>query len=124
LLGVIGFVIFSYSRKKRRPMQCADEREALAQAEKAVEYWQAARAHLEGVERARSTEGVASDDSSHASLVAKAVDGLSAAIKQRDQCQMELIRCMASGVPMPVIVPAPVDPQPFFIPGSNDPPSS
>jgi hypothetical protein len=125
LLGVIGFVIFSYSRKKRRPMQCADQREALAQAEKAVEYWQAARAHLEGVESARSTEGVASDDSSHASLVAKAVDGLSAAIKQRDQCQMELIRCMASGVPgLPVVASAPDQPQPFFIPGSNDTPSS
>jgi len=125
LLVVIGFVIFSWSRKKRRPTQCADQREALAQAEKAVEYWEAARAHLEAVERTRSTVDVTSDDTSHASLVAKAVDGLSAAIKQRDQCQMDLIRCMASGVPgLPVIAPAPNDPQPFFIPGSNDTPAS
>jgi hypothetical protein len=125
LLGVIGFVIFSWSRKKRRPGQCADQREALAQAEKAVEYWQAARAHLEAVERTRSTTDVTSDGASHASLVAKAVDGLSAAIKQRDQCQMDLIHCMASGVPgLPVVASAPVQPQPFFIPGSNDTPSS
>jgi biopolymer transport protein ExbB/TolQ len=125
LLGVIGFVIFSWSRKKRRPSQCADQREALAQAEKAVEYWEAARAHLEAVGRARSTVDVASDNSSHASLVAKAVEGLSAAMKQRDQCQMDLIHCMASGVPgLAVIAPAPLAPQPFFIPGSNDRPSS
>jgi hypothetical protein len=124
LLGVIGFVIFSWSRKKRRPSQCADQREALAQAEKAVEYWEAARAHLEAVERVRSTPELASGDASHASLVAKAVDGLSAAMKQRDQCQMDLIHCMASGVPgLPLIAPAPVDPRPFFIPGSNDSPS-
>jgi hypothetical protein len=125
LLGVIGFVIFSWSRKKRRPGQCADQREALAQAEKAVEYWEAARAHLEAVERTRSTVDVTSDDASHASLVAKAVEGLSAAMKQRDQCQMDLIHCMASGVPgLPKIAPAPIEPQPFFIPGSNDTPPS
>ncbi|HEY5009502.1 MAG TPA: hypothetical protein VIH73_00005 [Acidimicrobiales bacterium] len=125
LLGVIGFVIFSWSRKKRRPLQCADEREALAQAEKAVEYWETARAHLEAVERTRSSGDVTSDDASHASLVTKAVDGLRAAMKQRDQCQMDLIHCMASGVPgLPVIAAVPADPQPFFIPGSNDTPSS
>jgi hypothetical protein len=121
LLAVIGFVIFSWSRKKRRPVQCADQREALAQAEKAVEYWEAARSHLEAVERTRSTAGVTGDDPSHASLVAKAVDGLSAAMQQRDQCQMDLIRCMASGVPgLSVPAPAPTAPQPFFIPGPND----
>jgi hypothetical protein len=125
LLAVIGFVIFSWSRKKRRPSQCADQREALAQAEKAVEYWEAARAHLEAVGRTQSTQDVASDDSTHATLVAKAVDGLSGAMKQRDQCQMDLIHCMASGVPgLPVIAPVPVDPQPFFIPRSNDTPSA
>jgi hypothetical protein len=125
LLGVIGFVIFSWSRKKRRPAQCEDQREALAQAEKAVEYWEAARTHLEAVERNRSTQDVTSDDSSHASLVAKAVDGLSAAMKQRDQCQMDLIHCMASGAPgLPAFTPAPVPRQPFFLPESNDTPSS
>jgi hypothetical protein len=122
LLGVIGFVIFSWSRRRRRPSQCAEQREALAQAEQAVQYWQAARAHLEAVERNQSTTPNMTEDSSHASLLAKATDGLSAAIKQRDQCQMELIHCMATGVPsMPAAAPTPTQTQPFFIPGSNDP---
>jgi hypothetical protein len=121
LLGVIGFVLFTWSRRKRRPTQCAEEREALALAEKAVQYWEVARAHLEAVERGRSKAASASDDSSHASLVANAVDGLREAIKQRDQCQMNLIHCMASGVPaMPVVAPPPVQPQPFFIPGPDE----
>jgi predicted lipid-binding transport protein (Tim44 family) len=119
LLGVIGFFLFTWSRRKRRPSQCEEQREALAQAEKAVQYWEAARAHLEAVARARST-AEASSDSSHASLVAKAVDGLSAAMKQRDQCQMDLIHCMASGAPgLHVVAPTPVEPQPFFIPGTD-----
>ncbi|MGB8196025.1 MAG: hypothetical protein WCF25_03355 [Acidimicrobiales bacterium] len=125
LLGVIGFVVFSWSRKKRRPSQCAEQREALAQAEQAVQYWQAARTHLEAVERTRSNVAATSDDASHASLVAKAVDGLSAAMKQRDQCQLDLIHCMASGVAgVPTLAPAPPEPQPFFIPGSRDTRSS
>jgi hypothetical protein len=121
LLGVIGFVIFSWSRKKRRPSQCAQQREALAQAEQAVQYWQAARSHLEAVERARANVEAAGDEASHASLVAKAVDGLNAAMKQRDQCQLDLIHCMASGAPgVPTLAPTPPEPQPFFIPGSRD----
>src|ERR1700691_1474042 len=62
LLAVIGFVIFSWSRKKRRPGQCADQREALAQAEKAVEDWQAARAHLEAVGSTRSRGAVPGEE--------------------------------------------------------------
>jgi predicted lipid-binding transport protein (Tim44 family) len=125
LLAVIGFVIFTWLRRKRRPSQCAQQREALAQAEQAVQYWEAARAHLAAVGRTQSMTPSTTDDPSHASLVAKANDGLSAAIKQRDQCQMDLINCMASGVPaLPVPSAKPVVAQPFFIPGSDDTSSS
>jgi hypothetical protein len=124
LLGVIGFVLFTWSRRKRRPSQCEAQREALALAEKAVQYWEAARAHLEAVGRGQSPGASPTDVSSHESLVANAVVGLRAAMQQRDQCQMDLIQCMASGVPaMPLAAPTPTEPRPFFIPGSNDPPS-
>jgi hypothetical protein len=119
LLGVVGFVVFTWSRRRRRPGQCAEQREALAQAEKAVQYWEAARAHLEAAARTRSTTPGATGDASHASLVANAVEGLRTAMQQRDQCQMDLIHCMASGVPGLPVTPAPVEPQPFFTPGSD-----
>jgi hypothetical protein len=51
LLGIIGFAFYSFSRRKRRPTPCDEQREALAQAEQAVQYWEAARAHLEAGER-------------------------------------------------------------------------
>jgi F0F1-type ATP synthase membrane subunit c/vacuolar-type H+-ATPase subunit K len=119
LLGLFGFFLFTWSRKRRRPAQCQEERDALAQAEQAVQYWEAARAHLEAVQRGRPTSISANDEASHASLVAKAVDGLRAAIKQRGQCQMDLIHCMASGVPSVAGATVPTEPQPFFIPGSD-----
>jgi len=119
LLGIIGFAFYSFSRRKRRPTPCDEQREALAQAEQAVQYWEAARAHLETAQRGRSASGAANDDASHESLVSKASDGLRAAMKQRDQCQLDLIHCMASGVPsVRVSAPAP-ESQPFFIPGSD-----
>jgi len=46
-----------------------------------VLYWEAARAHLEAVDRERRlVDNVASDNSTHASLVAKAVEGLHTAM--------------------------------------------
>jgi len=98
--GGIGFVVFTWSRRKRVPSQCGEQREALELAERAVLYWEAARAHLEAVDRERRlVDNVASDNSTHASLVAKAVEGLHTAMKQRDDRQMELIHCMAGGIP-------------------------
>jgi hypothetical protein len=121
-LGGIGFFIFVWSRRKRRPGQCAEQREALELAERSVRYWEAARAHLEAVERERTMVDGPADEPAHASLVAKAVEGLQNAMQQRDQCQMDLIHCMATGVPPMRLVP-PTSPaaQPFFTPGSDGP---
>jgi uncharacterized membrane-anchored protein len=126
VLGGISFVVFTYTRRKRRPNQCAAQQDALDVAEKAVRYWEAARAHLEAVERERTVvDGTANEESTHASLVANADAGLKAAMKQRDECQMELIRCMASGVPaVPVIPTAQVPVRPFFTPETEGPSSS
>lgn len=123
VLGGIGFVVFTWSRRKRRPTQCAGQREALELAERAVRYWEAARAHLEASEKERTQAGER-DGPSHASLVAKAVEGLNAAIRQRDQCQMELIHCMANGVPAVPVIPAALAPRPFLTPGTDATPPS
>jgi hypothetical protein len=120
VLGGIGFFVFTWTRRKNRPNQCAAQREALEQAERAVRYWEGARSHLEAVERERTLIDAPSDEPAHATLVAKAVEGLNNAMKQRDQCQMDLIRCMASGVAaVPINSTAPLDAQPFFIPGPD-----
>lgn len=126
LLGAVGFFVFTWSRRKRRPSECAEQRAALALAERAVRYWEGVRAHLEAVERERTLTDARVDEPSHASLVAKAEEGLSSAMRQRDQCQMELIRCMASGVPMAAVTSQPpLEPQTFPAPGLNGtPPSS
>lgn len=126
VLGIIAFVVFNYTRRKRTPGQCADQREALELAEKSVQYWEAARAHLADVERQRTHgEGTAFDASAHDSLVAKANEGLTSAVRQREECQMELIRCMASGVPaVPVIPQTSAPTQPFFTPGIDGPSST
>jgi hypothetical protein len=126
VLGGVGFVVFTYARRKRQPGRCDPQREALELAEKSVKYWEAARAHLEAVERERTaSDESASDEPSHATLVANALNGLQAAMKQRDECQMDLIRCMASGVPaVPVIPNGPSPGQPFFTPESDGPTSS
>jgi hypothetical protein len=125
VLGAIGFVVFTYTRRQQKPVQCAAQREALEVAEKAVRYWDAARAHLEAVERERTASGgTASEASSHAALVAKAVDGLKSAMQQRDECQMDLIRCMASGLPSMPVIPTQLPGQPFFTPGTEGPGSS
>jgi hypothetical protein len=120
VLGGIGFVVFTWSRRRRRPGQCAAQREALELAERVVRYWEGARAHLVAAERQRAPGDVASVDPAHASQVAKAVEGLRTAIQQRDQRQLELIHCMAAGVPaVPLIPTAPAVPQPFFMPGTD-----
>jgi hypothetical protein len=121
VLGGIGFLVFTLTRRKRRPNQCDEQREALELAERSVRYWEAARAHLEAAENEqRLVEGTSGNEPAHASLVANAVDGLSSAIKQRDQCQMELIRCMASGGgPAPVLSPTLPDAQPYFTPPTD-----
>jgi hypothetical protein len=125
VLGFIGFFVFTWTRRKNRPGQCAEQREALELAERAVRYWDAARAHFETVENhPKPVDGAASEQEAQASLVAKAVEGMNNAIKQRDQCQMELIRCMASGPVVPVIAPVPSDSQPFFTPRNDGTTSS
>jgi hypothetical protein len=122
VLGGIGFVFFTWTRRKRQPVQCAEQRAALELAEKAVQYWEAARAHLESVERQRTlTTGAAADESSHALLVAKAVEGHRTAVQQRDDRQMELIRCMASGVPS-ALTNHSAQSQPFFTPSPDGAP--
>jgi Na+/melibiose symporter-like transporter len=120
VLGGIGFVMFTWSRRKRRPVQCAEQREALELAERAVQYWQAARTHLEVTERTHVD--TPSEGPSHASLVAKAEAGLKSAMQERDQRQLELIHCMASGPAMPVM--PTLQPQPFFTPGAEGTPPS
>lgn len=117
----IGAVAFTLARRKKRPVPCAEQREALALAEKAVQYWEAVRAHVVAVETERlSAEGVESDDATHATQLAKAVEGLSSAVKQRDQCEMDLIHCMASGAQMAPPIAAPPKDQPFFIPETDE----
>jgi hypothetical protein len=124
-LGIIGFFVFTWSRRKRRPGECAAQREALELAERAVKYWEGARAHLEAVERERTLVDSPDEEPAHASLVAKAVEGLNSAMRQRDQCQMDLIRCMASGAPaVPGNTLTPLEPRPFLAPGSDGTPSS
>jgi hypothetical protein len=119
VLGGLGFFVFTWTRRKSRPNQCAAQREALEQAERAVKYWEGARDHLEAVERERTLIDAPSDEPAHATLVAKAVEGLKNAMRQRDECQMDLIRCMASGVAVPVTSASPIEAQPFFIPGTD-----
>jgi hypothetical protein len=124
-LGIVGFVLFTWSRRKRRPNQCAEQREALELAEKAVRYWEAARAHLEAGARQSPLNGAAVDATAHATALAKANEGLRSAVQQRDERQMDLIRCMASGVPaVPVITTNPAPAQPFFTPDVNGTPTS
>jgi len=122
-LGIIGFFVFTWSRRKRRPSECAAQREALELAERAVQYWEGARAHLEAVERERTLVDL-NEEPAHASLAAKAVEGLNNAVRHRDECQMDLINCMASGVPAMPLNTGPLEPRPFLAPGSDGAPSS
>jgi len=123
-LGIIGFFVFTWSRRKRAPEECAAQRDALELAERAVKYWEGARAHLEAVERERTMVDSTVEEPGHASLAAKAVEGLNNAMRQRDQCQMDLIRCMASGLPAMPVNTGPLEPQPFLAPGSDGTSSS
>jgi hypothetical protein len=109
VIGGVGFVVLSYSRKKRQPSQCSEQRDALAAAERAIQYWEGALAHIQSVDRDRFTsratngaDGVAqlndaSPDVDHESLRTKSQNGYAEAVKYRDQCQLDLINCMASG---------------------------
>jgi hypothetical protein len=108
ILGIAGFVVIKYSRKQRRPAPCADQRDALAAAERAIQYWEGALAHMQAVDRDRFRDrangigdGAESDDPTspdvvHESSRTKSQSGYAAAVKYRDQCQLDLINCMAS----------------------------
>jgi hypothetical protein len=104
VLGGGGFAILTWSRRKRAPQQCALEQEALEVAEQAVRYWEGAIVHLQNA--AKSHGGSAIDDAgvegtsleTPASLLEKATKGRASALKVRDERQLDLIRCMASGV--------------------------
>jgi hypothetical protein len=122
VLVCVGFAIFAWSRQKRAPTQCVAEREALELAERALHYWEGALAHLQEVranaERSQpigvgdvlassptdapanitSDNSVTAEGESRAMLIEKAVNGHAMAIKQRDERQLDLIRCMATGV--------------------------
>jgi hypothetical protein len=109
IIGGVGFVVLSYSRKKRRPTQCGEQRDALAAAERALQYWEGALAHIQSVDRDRfsaqsnsvvdgaNPNDPAPSDVDHESLRTKSQSGYAAAVKYRDQCHLDLINCMASG---------------------------
>ncbi len=102
ILGIVGFTVLTLSRRKRAPQQCAAEREALALAEQAVRYWEGALTHLRN--SAPSDTDAVTPGESHASLLEKATVGHANAVRVRDESQMALIQCMASGsgpVPSP-----------------------
>jgi len=119
VLGGVGFLVFTWVRRKRQPAQCTEERNALELAERAVRDWEAARAHLEATAKDQGLGGGPNDATSHATLMANAVEGLRSAMKERDQRQMDLIQCMAmGGARVPVVAPPP-DAQPFFTPPTD-----
>ncbi len=100
VLGGGGFTVLMWSRRKRAPQQCALEREALATAEQALRYWEGALHHLQNTARDVATTdnaGTGGPPESHASLLEKAMNGRASALKERDERQFDLIRCMASG---------------------------
>lgn len=105
VLGTVGFVAFTFARKKRRPSECGEQRDALASAERALQYWEGAIAHIQLVDRDRSGAAARGDEASragsahadvdHESLRSKSQLGYEAAVQHRDQCQLDLINCMA-----------------------------
>lgn len=99
ILGIAGFIVLTWSKRKRAPQQCASEREALELAERAVRYWEGALAHLQhSANQGQTTSDLATEGrESEASLLEKAKTGHAKAVQARDECQLELIRCMASG---------------------------
>jgi hypothetical protein len=99
ILGIGGFIVLTWSKRKRAPQQCASEREALELAEQAVRYWEGALAHLQhSANQDQTTSDLAVEGrESQASLLEKAKSGHAKAVQVRDECQLDLIRCMASG---------------------------
>jgi hypothetical protein len=103
ILGGGGFTILTWSRRKRKPQQCAAEREALSMAEQALRYWEGALMHLQSAPRSHDNAAIDNATSegatpeSQASLLEKATAGHASALKTRDERQLDLIRCMASG---------------------------
>lgn len=99
ILGIGGFTALTWSRRKRAPQQCSLEREALEVAEQAVRYWEGALLHLHQHPQVREDPpgSVETSRESHESLLAKAKSGHERAVKERDERQLDLIRCMASG---------------------------
>lgn len=110
VVGGLGFLLLAWARRKQRPSECAEQRTALAMAENALKYWDDALLHLRDVDPARAvldaTGNVAAphhhrpnemNATESATSLMKAQVGRDAAAKYRDQCQMDLIRCTASG---------------------------
>jgi hypothetical protein len=103
ILGGGGFTILTWSRRKRKPQQCATEREALEMAEQALRYWEGALLHLQSATRGHgdtatdAASAVGAGPESQASLLEKATAGHASALKTRDERQLDVIRCMASG---------------------------
>lgn len=129
VLAAGAFAALSYARRRRRPTECAAQHEALSGAEGALHYWHAAVAHLEHVgadatnqslnEFPVPTDGartaLAAPQADHetvnvnasdlAAMLEKSVAGRDAALRFRDQCQLDLINCMAASgraTPLPV----------------------
>jgi hypothetical protein len=104
VLGGGGFTILTWSRRKRAPQQCALERDALEVAEQALRYWQGALAHLQNVAQSQNESAIDNEGDqgsareTQASLLEKATSGHASALQVRDERQLDLIRCMASGV--------------------------
>ncbi len=127
IIGGIGFVILTYSRKKRRPSQCAEQRDTLAAAERALQYWEGALAHIQTLDQNHFSVGAigvvdgtdprapVTSDVDHETLRRKSQSGYAAAVQYRDQCQLDLIRLMALGggpttlsgelLPQPPVIP-------------------
>lgn len=97
LLGIGGFTVLTLSRRRRAPQQCALEREALEVAEQAVRYWEGALAHLKNNAQSDNANAGRTPGETQASLLDKAESGHAKAVQARDERQLDLIRCMASG---------------------------
>ena len=122
----LGFFLFSWARRKRRPFERAEQVAVLAASESALKYWDTAIDHLGEVDEnskfelrnrhqvdvdpartvlhatgnemaSRHETWIDTNDAEFEKMILRAHEGRDAAVKYRDRCQMELIRCMASG---------------------------
>jgi hypothetical protein len=127
ILAALATAFVTTARRKKRPSECAEQRGALESAERALHYWEAAVAHLRevdleaGAHSGTGASGAArefkyghTDDMTgqeFAELLRRAVDGRNAAERYRDQCQADLVHCIAEPVVEPRITP--YDPEPL-----------